>query len=183
MKKNRIISISFSLLLLLFVFSCKKEVTKSNNSSNYNKIFPNNVTSPTIPNGNATVFSTGNNDNTFAQGGGNTFSGGGHSSGIVDDPSCLIGTWIVPPDPTLPCPAYGFHLRLVFNTDGTGHATHIDEFLCTPNIQFDFTWALNGGILHLEFDNGSISNTPFSCPASSLTIMWLTSNPKTLQKV
>ena len=111
------------------------------------------------------------------------FQEGGHSSGIVDDPSCLIGTWIVPPDPTLPCPAYGFHLRLVFNTDGTGHATHIDEFLCTPNMQFDFTWALNGGILHLEFDNGSISNTPFSCPASSLTIMWLTSNPKTLQKV
>jgi len=185
MKTNRIVSIFFSLLLLLFVFSCKKENEKLDNSSNNKKTYPNTITSPTFSSENDNYFSTGSNSNNFYAGNNNNaFAHGGNgqnfSGTINDDYSCLLGTWIVPPDPTLPCPDYGFHLRLFFCEGGTGHATHIDEFLCTPNMEKDFTWSLSEGYLHITFDDGDISNTAFSCPSNNLCIMWMTSNPKYL---
>ncbi|NTW34409.1 MAG: hypothetical protein HGB12_17610, partial [Bacteroidetes bacterium] len=156
MKINRVVPIIFSLLLLSFIFSCTKESENTDNIANAKKSYPNTSGSMTFSSGNGINFATGTNGNSFAQGGGNTtFAEGGidqNTVGSNDDPSCLYGTWIEPQYLAPPCPSYGFHLRLVFNGDGSGHATHLDEYLCIPDDQKDFTWDLSGGILHIMFD-------------------------------
>jgi len=176
----------FSISLLFLFYSCTKEDVQprkvnEKGGTPYNTFSSGNAGTTFSSGGNNSNFSTGNSGNNFSSGNpGFNFSGGASGS---DDASCLIGTWIIQSDD---CPQ-GYHLKLVFNSDGTGDAFHLDEYLCNVNIQKSMLWQLENGVLKIKYTDiltgeDDYSETSFSCPSNSLIVKWNFGNIKVLTK-
>lgn len=178
----------FSVASLIIVYSCSKEEvlpTKTNNNKGtnpYNTFSSGNSGSNFSSGNNGFNFSSGNSGNNFSTGNnGFNFSTGNTSP---DDASCLVGVWIIQSNSC----SQGYHLKLIFNSDGTGDAIHLDEYLCTVNMRKTMLWKLEGGILKIKYTDiytgeEDFSETTFSCPSNSLTVQWNYGNIKTLTKV
>lgn len=165
---------------LFFVFSCGKDDNLQNNKNKASKPnYPQGENPSNFARGNGTSnFATGQNGSTtFSTGGSHPNFGGNNTNG--NNESCITGNWITNKDNPNACPDYNYHLKLCFNSNHTGEAWHLDEFLCTFNYHKYFNWSYANKNLTVTWDDSQLSSTyEFNCSSNSLKVDWLTAGNK-----
>lgn len=160
--KTKVLTIwSIFFLILFIVWSCSK--TEDNNSTASKNL----------------VFPTGQPNNNFASGGLNNVFAGNEGGNFNPNEDCAVGTWYVPKSSWSSC-NQDYHLKLTFNSGGTGEAWHLDEYLCFDDMHKLFTWRHENDSMFIEYDDQTMSASPFACPATQMQIFWNGNNSKIL---